>query len=205
MKPGGIVQAHPGQAGGRPAVRKCGATKRQGERGKCSKGAGWGTSHPGYGACKLHGGSTPSGIKAAAAEQAREFAVGMLGHEADVDPLSSALQAVRLAAGATAYYRVQLATLGRDAPDALIESYERAIERQARIAKTAVDAGVAERLVRIAERTAEQISLAAEEALAEVGAPPEMRREFAASFGRALARLEEAPIEGTATELPAAA
>lgn len=181
-----------------PPVRKCGAQKRQGERGrKCAKGAGWGTSHPGFGLCKLHGGNSPSGIKSAAREQARLFAVGMLGHEADVDPLSSVLQAVRLAAGATAYYRVQLASLGLEAPPALVEDYERSIERQARIAKLAVDAGVAERLVRIAERTAEQIALAAEEALAEVGADAELRRAFAAAFSRSLARLEEAPIEGT--------
>jgi hypothetical protein len=31
----------------------------------CSQIAGWGTVHPGIGACKFHGGSTPSGRKAA--------------------------------------------------------------------------------------------------------------------------------------------
>lgn len=41
--------------------RYCGARKRQpahpGER--CRRPAGWGTEHPGWGRCKLHGGSTP--------------------------------------------------------------------------------------------------------------------------------------------------
>ncbi len=36
----------------------CGAQKRQGE-GVCTRPAGWGTDHAGYGSCKLHGGSKP--------------------------------------------------------------------------------------------------------------------------------------------------
>ena len=41
----------------------CGAKKENGER--CRAFAGQGTSHPGIGACKFHGGSTPSHEKAA--------------------------------------------------------------------------------------------------------------------------------------------
>lgn len=41
--------------------RLCGARKRQprhlGER--CARPAGWGTTHLGFGRCKLHGGATP--------------------------------------------------------------------------------------------------------------------------------------------------
>lgn len=33
--------------------------------GTCTRPAGWGTPHPGIGRCKLHGGSTPSHVKAA--------------------------------------------------------------------------------------------------------------------------------------------
>lgn len=36
----------------------CGAKKRQGE-GYCTRPAGWGTDHAGFGTCKLHLGSTP--------------------------------------------------------------------------------------------------------------------------------------------------
>lgn len=36
----------------------CNAQRRSG--GTCRQAAGWGTSHAGYGACKLHGGSTPA-------------------------------------------------------------------------------------------------------------------------------------------------
>ena len=36
----------------------CGAERRQ-ERGVCTRPSGWGTTHPGQGRCKLHGGATP--------------------------------------------------------------------------------------------------------------------------------------------------
>lgn len=47
--------------------RKCGARTRAAKReGRpCQQAAGWGTDHPGYGRCKLHGGRTPSGRNAA--------------------------------------------------------------------------------------------------------------------------------------------
>jgi hypothetical protein len=51
-----------GGAGGRDRP-KCGGKLRQRE-GTCTPPAGWGTPHPGYGSCKLHGGSTPGGVKA---------------------------------------------------------------------------------------------------------------------------------------------
>jgi hypothetical protein len=54
--------------------RFCGARKRQGE-GTCTRPAGWGTSHPGYGTCKLHLGSSPSGEAAAGALQAAAIEV----------------------------------------------------------------------------------------------------------------------------------
>jgi hypothetical protein len=187
--------------GGRPPARKCGARTHQ-SKAPCKRGAGWGTSHPGYGRCKNHGGSLPNGIKAAAAEAAREFAVGMLGAEVDLSPTDAMLLAVKLASGQVAYYRLSLAAEA-DAPGALIDAYERAVERQARISKMALDAGVNERLVRIAERAAEQIALAAEEALKAMEASPDQRRQFASAFGTSLRRLEEPPVdfEGSAVEV----
>ena len=37
----------------------CGAPRRQGVPGPCTRPAGWGTDHAGEGRCKLHGGGTP--------------------------------------------------------------------------------------------------------------------------------------------------
>jgi hypothetical protein len=65
----------------------CGRNKRQGE-GTCTQPAGWGTYHPGVGACKFHGGNLPtkhgrySGIKREALRELIEH------HEADPDPLN---------------------------------------------------------------------------------------------------------------------
>lgn len=39
----------------------CGVTKRDGSGDPCKLPAGWGTDHVGEGACKLHGGVTPTG------------------------------------------------------------------------------------------------------------------------------------------------
>jgi hypothetical protein len=41
-------------------VAFCGAMTHQGKK-PCRRPAGWGTSHAGYGQCKLHGGSTRNG------------------------------------------------------------------------------------------------------------------------------------------------
>src|SRR2546422_8963044 len=87
-------------------ARYCGATTRTG--GRCRKAAGWGTSHPGRAYCRLHAGSTPSHQKAAAEAEAVEFARGALGSELAQDPLEALLQAVRLASGTVAYWRLEV-------------------------------------------------------------------------------------------------
>ncbi len=48
---------------------KCGANKTNGE-GPCNNGSGKGTSHPGFGHCYKHSGSTPNGGKHAAKVEA---------------------------------------------------------------------------------------------------------------------------------------
>lgn len=45
----------------RPVGELCEAKTRGGT--ECARPAGWGTSHPGFGNCKLHSGSTPNGEK----------------------------------------------------------------------------------------------------------------------------------------------
>ena len=40
----------------------CGATLKSGDC-SCGHQSGWGTDHPGFGQCKLHGGSTTNGKK----------------------------------------------------------------------------------------------------------------------------------------------
>lgn len=87
----------------------CGAKRRNGE-GTCRLIAGHGTTHPGYGRCKYHGGNTPSSREAAANEAAaaldvhiedlldnERFAklVSMMKYRADVTDLTDDVAVVR--------------------------------------------------------------------------------------------------------------
>jgi len=186
--------------GGRAPKRQCGGTNRKGRA--CGRGAGWATSHPGYGNCKNHGGSTPSGIKHAALEAARDFSRGMLGAEVDGDPGEVMLEAVRLSRGVTAYYRLQLAGVEGEVSPELISGLERAIVRQGEMAKKALDAGIDERRVKALEAAADRIIAAAEAAIAAVRLTAAQRTIFAREFGARLGELESGgDVEGTASDL----
>ena len=52
-----------------PVGELCGSKKKQGT-GTCTKPAGWGTDHVGFGNCKLHGGASPNGVKHAEKQEA---------------------------------------------------------------------------------------------------------------------------------------
>ena len=99
---------------------KCGARKRQGE-GNCQRPAGWGTSHPGIGACKLHGGSTQNAAKHAQVVQARRD-VDAWGGRTDVAPAEALLQLVQAKAAEVAYWEWRVAELADDARAGLLLS-----------------------------------------------------------------------------------
>jgi hypothetical protein len=71
---------------------ECGPEKRGG--GHCTQAAGWGTGHPGIGACKLHGGCTPNHRKAAEIVRVEREAACQLraeGYEPSVNPVEELL------------------------------------------------------------------------------------------------------------------
>lgn len=115
--------------------------------------------------CRMHGGSTAAARAAGArrVEQARVTAgIGQVLDEleeqlADRDPLEALLDAV---VRARAMATVLGSMLDADKPGfpARLELYERWVAMQARTAKLALDAGVDERQVRIAEAQAEQLA-----------------------------------------------
>ena len=72
--------------GGPKQGPKCGRPRRRGA-GPCTQAAGWGTDHPGEGACKLHGGCTP--IKHGRYSNVARAKLGstLAQIEADPDPL----------------------------------------------------------------------------------------------------------------------
>ncbi len=96
----------------------CGAkSKRSGK--PCKRPAGWGTDHPGVGACKLHFGATPNHKKAAQVEVLRREA-DRLGIPLDVDPGEALLDLVSEAAGNVEFYRQLVAALPtHPTPDSL--------------------------------------------------------------------------------------
>lgn len=158
-------------------VGKCGAKTRQG--GRCKLSAGSGTEHPGHGRCKYHGGSTPSHVRSAARAQ-----VLQLGGELHMDPHDAILLAVWRAARWELICATKVSELKehelvvertrerivhgdgdsyveRSSDSQLniwVREHQKAGAALASLAKTAVDAGVQERQVRLAERLGASLS-----------------------------------------------
>lgn len=141
---------------------KCGANKTDGSGDKCKMPAGFGTDHIGFGHCKYHGGSTSAHKIAAAREEARWFMSA--GQHVDIEPAQALVEEVRRAAGVVMYLEWKLQQMGDtdqidlvqltaegSRPRAFIQVYREERAHLARVAKLALDAGVAERQVRLAE------------------------------------------------------
>jgi hypothetical protein len=187
-------------------TRYCDANTRSG--GKCRRPGGWGTDHVGAGRCKLHGGSTRNHRRAARRAEALDFAVGALGAEVASDPFEALLQSVRIASGQVVYWRVRLLPYQgegehaeEETPRALIEGLDSALDRQAKCAKAALDAGVAEKLVEISGRMAERLTLAFEEAAQAMKLDAATRAVGVEVFAAALTRMEGEPIDVEARQL----
>lgn len=184
----------------------CGA-KTTGGRGPCRRVAGYGTPHLGYGRCKHHGGCTPAGI-VSAERQAVQDRILTYGGPIDVEPATALLQEVHRTAGHVAYLggivheleQAQLAgPVGSDGvndqgivmhpaykPSVWVEMYQSERSHLARVCKMALDAGVAERQVRVAEQQGELFAGAIRAILTDLGvmnhpeAPAVVRRHLMA-------------------------
>jgi hypothetical protein len=167
---------------------KCPKVKPDGKQ--CGNIPGKATDHVGYGYCHKHSGATPSGRKHGA-KLAAIAAMRETG-EVDVNPLDAMLYTVRRASHLAAYYRLQAEAIELEGADATILF---ALEREAlgdlnQWADRAIKAGVAERMVRIAEGTGERLASAYEESLEGEDIPPEQLKRIVAKFAAALGRLE---------------
>lgn len=154
--------------GGASEGRICGAKTKRG--GVCQLPAGAGTDHVGWGKCKFHMGCTPA-VSKAAAREAAEYAALRLGDEIEfLEPGEALLQEVRRSAGFVRWIQNRIAFWDQaDQPEeerlrlllemteagwsrsALVDVYQRERKHLARTCKMALDAGVAERAVRLAE------------------------------------------------------
>jgi hypothetical protein len=209
-----------GPSGGRlrrnPDVTLCFARitrgRREGEL--CDRPAGAGTEHPGVGRCSSHGGDTPEGRREGAWIVAHAFALAL-----DVTPWEGLLTAVRIAAGRVAYIEAKLATAEVDRQleppkDNAISEAGRVQDQQgtnmhhwvkqaeywtdrlAKVSKMAIDAGVAERMVRQLELEAQLMLRATNLTLDELGLDEEQRQRALVIMSRNLLRLERRELAG---------
>jgi hypothetical protein len=161
-----------------PGKKLCGANlKAQGRT--CRNVAGKGTDHLGIGRCSRHGGNTPNHVANARELQARE-ACQHLGIPITVDPGLALLEEVATARGAEEFYAAMVAQLdhhptggeeaiympvyasgqptGRAEPHVLVRLWMEERERKATIAAAALKAGVALRMLDLAEDAAQRIA-----------------------------------------------
>jgi hypothetical protein len=86
---------------------RCGATKKQqpfpGAALTCGQAAGWGTTHPGFGRCKLHGGSSPVGGRIQGERLATAAAAATYGLPIVIDAHTALLQEIHRTAGHVAW------------------------------------------------------------------------------------------------------
>jgi hypothetical protein len=136
----------------------CDAKKKNGE--KCRLFAGQGTNHPGVGRCRFHLGNSKNHQNHAARVEAQRRLVEF-GSPVDVEPTEALLGVLHLSAGHLAWVRGELAALEDKTTfegQVLMRLWNEERDRVARIAKAALDAGVAERQVLLAERYGEQLA-----------------------------------------------
>ena len=187
-KPGGAyLPAKPKQKKRGSAAAKaqnlplCGAKKRGG--GRCTLRAGWGTIHPGSGSCKLHGGSVPNHIKAAASDEYRK----LLGVAIEINPFDALLWCIRLRAGEIKWLTERMASLTKEeewTEETLVgkQFHLFARERQhamsdlARYSQMAISLGIAERSVRLAEAYGQTLGRLIKGILEELGLTEEQKR-----------------------------
>jgi hypothetical protein len=148
----------------RDKMALCGAKKKNGET--CRAYAGQGTSHPGIGQCKFHFGNARNNRVAAVKQEAQRRAVEF-GQPIEISPAEALLSTVYLSAGHLAFVRDELGAIGNGRKltdeqkfekDVLLRQYNDERDRLARTSKLALDAGVAERIVQLAERHGEVIA-----------------------------------------------
>lgn len=172
------------------ATGLCGVVRKG--RPPCRQKAGAGTPNS-KGPCWLHMGAMPTVARRYAREEAVERARAMLTTDVPDDPLEAMLASVHVASALVAYHRLKIDNLDVVSTED-VEALERANLNRKTIAEGVVRAGVAERTVQIAERMAEQITLAFEEALAGERLDRALRARLVERFAQGLVKIENRPL-----------
>lgn len=186
MKPGEV-----------PPEMQCGAKLPEDSKSQyttCHRRKGYQTPHPGWGRCKSHGGCTPSGIQSAAREELASRHL-LFGQSIEIDPGEGLLQEVARSNGFIKFIERVLEEKGIDdaaAKDparlilelsdkgwqaqAWVEIWQKERIQFARNCKLALDAGIAERQIRIVEQFAELIGDLVYNLMIDLGVDPEEPR-----------------------------
>lgn len=146
--------------GTHPGYDTCGAARKH-TGAPCTRPAGWGTEHPGYGACKLHGGCTPTHVAHARNVMAAEAAEAF-GLPRDVEPQQALLEELHRTAGLVAFYEAKAAetadddnllvkTMFGEGPNAWVRLLDAERKHYLAVSATCVKLGLDERRVRLAE------------------------------------------------------
>lgn len=198
---------HPKDAAGNNI---CGAWVKE-KKQKCQRPAGQLTDHEGWGKCSFHGGNTPTLRSSAAKWVGGEVIHRMTkaygyGGPMDMTPTDALLGEVRRAAGHVAWLGEQLEmfqlflappdehaedqeptiTTLTDAQRELIDLYHKERTMLVKSAKTALDAGVNERKVRLAEMQGAMMVNAINSILDALGLTVEQRRKVPSVVAQAL-------------------
>lgn len=180
----------------RDQVPLCGAKKKNGEL--CRAFAGQGTQHPGTGACKFHGGSTPNHGKRAVTLEAKRKMITLGEPDQEVTAISALLSELYASSGHVAWLRQQIADmtpedLGTVEGQAIISLYNSERDRKTRIAKLCTEAGVDEATVRIAEAQVTLLGNALSRACDTAGLSAPMRRRVGSALRDELAQVQAQP------------
>lgn len=140
----------------------CGAKKKSG--GHCTLAAGWGTSHPGIGTCRMHGGNMITHVKSAAKGELRK----LLGKPIEISAEDALMRCIHIRSGEIQWLSDKIAELeAKDwVEDTMLgkQFHLYARERQAamrdvaKFSQMAISMNIEERRVRIAETYGETIA-----------------------------------------------
>jgi hypothetical protein len=134
----------------------CGALKSDGT--ECKRVAGWGTTHIGIGRCHTHSGDTPALRKNAIVQEAAQF----MGAPMDINPFDAIIWCIRITAGEVAWLSTKIAEVDKEGDwfedthfgkqmHILQRTRADAQDRLVRYSRDAIQLGLAERAVRLAE------------------------------------------------------
>jgi hypothetical protein len=174
----------------------CNSLKKNGER--CRMFAGAGTSHPGIGACKWHFGNAKNHEKAAVKRELTQRMVMMGAPAENVTALDALLQELYASTGHVGWLRQQIADLSQDElgmpyGQTLLNMYAGERDRKAKIARLAIESGVDEAAIRVAEAQLTALGTALSRACDTAGVSPKLRKAIGSALREHLSEIEAQP------------